>query len=167
MALMFRDSAKFVYLYRGILQGMASLGGTAPNQVGYTAITVYGGTRPTAAAILASWPTYNSATSNLLAHFVSAGWNIPGVTLTTGSVMAMPYPPGNAIPLHTGTGTWAILWPTNISQASLANSTIPSTSFMVVDISDLAGTGVVKFNTLDFVTGVSHAVYSGSMYVSW
>lgn len=165
MTIAFSNSMRYTYIHRGVLQGMSSMTAMNQNQVGYSACTVYAGARPTAAQILASWPTYNSSSNDLLAHWVSAGWTVPNITsATTGNVLTIIYAPANVMPIHSGTATWAIIWPGNISQASLSSSTIPSTSFMVVDVSDLNGVGVLKFNTLSVIVGVSHRLYSGSMY---
>lgn len=170
MALQFRDSIKYLFLHSGMLFGMSGWnGGYQLSQPAiYTSCTIFGGTRATAAQLLASWSTYNSTNNpNLLAHYTSAQWHIPNVTTSSGNVLTIITLPANSTPLNTGVGSWAVLWNNNANQASLSSTTIPSTSFIVVDISDLAGTGVLKFNSLSFVAGIPHAMHAGSMYSAW
>lgn len=123
------------------------------------AISIYGGSRPTAAQITASWSSYNSANANFLAHYIGATWTNP---LLGTSIQLTTIPPAvNAN--NTGTGTWCILWVSNVSAANVASTTLPNTSFIVADVSTSAGSGVIRFTDTSFVSGVSNVILSGSI----
>lgn len=152
MTVQFHSNLRNLIVGRGLV-----LGFTSP-----AAISIFGGARPTAAQITSAWSSYNTSNPNFLAHYNGATWTNPNggtvLTLTT-------FPPAvNA--LNTGTGAWAILWATNVSGASVAGATLPSTQFIVVDVTEFAGTGVIKFTSAEFTSGVSKAILTGNINVT-
>ena len=126
------------------------------------AISIYGGSKPTAAQIIASWSSYNSAQSNFLAHYIGAGWTHPN-GLETVHLTTIP-PAVNAN--NTGTGTWAILWASNVTAANVASTTLPNTQFVIVDVSTFGGTGIIRFTDTSFISGASKTILSGAITVA-
>lgn len=117
-----------------------------------TAVTVYGGTQPSAADIANNWANYKSSSSNCLAHYVDATWNIPQLH---GPLLAIDNVPTTSPALNSGEATWAIFWITNVTLANVQGSTLPSTNFIVVPCSSLTGKGVIRFIDPVFTAGVS------------
>jgi hypothetical protein len=152
MTVQFHSNIRNLIVGRGL-----SLGFTSP-----CAISIFGGARPTAAQITSSWASYNTSNPNFLAHYLGATWTNPN----GGTVLTLTTIPAAVNALNTGTGVWAILWATNISGASVAGSTLPSTQFIVVDVSEFAGTGVIKFTSAEFTSGVSKAILLGNINVT-
>lgn len=115
------------------------------------AITLYSGTKPTAANYIANFgTTYNSAAASFLWH------NNTGTTWTqTGTTIYLSVPPNNAVPLHNGTATWAVLWTASIAVGNMGGA-FPAqgnSGFMIVDVSTVtAGTGVVQLQSTSLTT---------------
>lgn len=153
MTILFHSNIRHLMIGRGILAGgLTSASG----------ITIYSGIQPTAAAIAADWPTYNSTNAKFLAHFTGAVWSHPlSGTTTFCSITTFPA----ATPADkTGTGSWCILWMTNPTGAQLLSSTLPSTQFIIGPVSNLTGNGIVRFATnTDFVAGVSRTIGDGTI----
>lgn len=126
------------------------------------AMSIYAGLKPVAAQIIANWPGYNASNPNFLAHYIGAAWTHPG---GTESIHLTTLPPAvNAN--NTGLGTWCILWSSNVSAVNVAAATLPNTQFIVADVSDFGGTGVIRFTDPNFTSGVSKPVLSGAITVA-
>lgn len=152
MTILFSSSIANLMIGQGLLNGFSNP----------MAISIFGGTKPTAAQITASWSSYNTSNPNFLAHYLGAGWTQPN----SGTILALTTIPPAIASINTGTGSWCILWATNVSAATAAGSTLPSTQFIVADVSDFSGTGVIKFTDLNFVAGVSKSVLLGNINVT-
>jgi len=121
------------------------------------AVTVFGGTQPTAAQIAASWSTYSA---QYLLHWTNVLWFEPPTynTLLSSQIFNTQIPAGKAA-FRSGTATWAIIWNrTNVSEATIQGATLPTTTagFIVVPASNSGGNGVVRLTTTSIVSGTSY-----------
>ena len=119
-----------------------------------SSVTVFSGSQPSAASVVSSWSTYSSA---YLVHWTGVQWPTPTGNNTLGS--------GNQITANTpaaqnafrsGTAAWAIWWPSNISEATVQGSSLPSTSFVILPVSGSAGTGCVRLTSTTIASGTSY-----------
>jgi len=154
MALLFYVNTKVLFsgsIYR-VLGSLASVPASInPITLG---VTIYSGTAPTAAAVAASWATYNSGTGNYLSHYTNVIWSqvisgAPG----NGQLIAMSTGPTAVTPVNNGTASWAIIWAGQPTGGQLSGSTLPFANFMVVSVSDAVGDGVIRFTSTAFTTG--------------
>ena len=122
---------------------------------GVAAITVYKGTQPTAADVTGNWSNYNSASVDHLAHYVSGNWTQQPVN---GPILGLSTVPAAVTAVNTGDASWAIVWMTNITQLQVNGATLPHVSFIVVPCSDIAGSGVIRFEDVAFTQGVAKAI---------
>jgi len=137
---------------QGILRGLTST----------VAITIYSGSQPTAATIAANWSSYNSTNSNFLVHFTGAGWTQP--LNGEAQFCSITTFPAATPATNTGTGSWCIIWSTNPLLAAMGTGTIPTTSFLVGAVTDLAGDGIVRFNpTTNFTIAVNATIADGTI----
>jgi hypothetical protein len=122
------------------------------------ALTVYGGTRPSAAQVIANWvSTYNSANSvDLITHYLSVVLN---PNANSGSYLNMAGSPAPVPSIRAGTATWAIMWNSNLAYASLS-TTLPSTSFIIADVTAFGGNGIITFENPAFTLGESKPITS-------
>lgn len=147
----FHPNIRNLMVGRGLLSGFSSP----------SAISVYSGAQPTSAEITANWASYASGSANFLAHFVGGAWSQP----SGGILLQLTIPPASTA-LHTGTGTWCILWSTNVSAAAVALTSLPSTAFIVGPVSDGIGPGVVRFSNPALVVSTSVTILDGSIGAS-
>lgn len=155
MTILFQSNIRNLMIGRGIIGGLAATVG----------VTIYSGVQPSAATIAGSWSSYNSANSNFLINFPAVGWTHPiSGTVTFASITAFPA----ATPAtNTGTGTWCIVWSINPTAPQLASGTIPSTSFLVGPVTNLAGNGIVRFNpNTNFTIAVNATIADGTISAS-
>jgi hypothetical protein len=128
-------------------------------------IAVYSGTQPTMADYIANYETsYNLASSDLLQVILTSGIgsNNPR-RIVTGSGSS-GYTQG-LYSIRSGTGTWATIRPATgatydangfysltLSAVQSAFSSVPTqnSTVTIVPVSDLSGTGVIKFNSTTF-----------------
>lgn len=127
------------------------------------AVTVFSGAQPSAASIAASWPTYNTL---VLQHWPNVLFgNAPGSnTFGSGYYVQLN---GAITPTTTyasGTATWGILWGSNVSEVTVLGSSLPNSIFMVVPVTDQAGTGTIKLLSTTLTSGAS--VAPTSIYIS-
>jgi hypothetical protein len=146
MAVQFNSNIRHLMIGRGLLAGFA-----AP-----AAITIYGGAKPTAAQITSSWTSYNT---NYLAHYIGGTWTQP----SSGTMLSLTTIPPAVNATNSGTGTWCILWASNVSGASVAGASLPNTQFIVGDVTDFAGPGIIRFTDPAFTSGVSKVILLGAI----
>ena len=129
-------------------------------------IAVYSGTQPTMADYITNYTSsYNFSSSNLLQIILTSGIGSSGGsrTIVTNSESS-GYTQG-LYSIRSGTGTWATIRPATAASYALtgyygltsaqAESAFGSTptqnsTVTIVPISDLSGTGVIKFNSTTF-----------------
>lgn len=158
MTIKFHDNIRYLALGRGLNGGQS---GDTP--VWTTAVTVYSGTQPTAATIASNFVPYRSVSTDFLIHFPSVGWTQP----LNGPALAITTFPGLTAASHTGTGSWAIIWSGASVPLASMNGAIPNSLFLVVPVSILTGTGVVKFDpSLDFVAATTYNISQGAITAS-
>lgn len=147
MALIFSPSVTILMANGAVLQNLMPYGGQAA-----TAITIYSGVQPSAATIVSNWSTYNSTNASLLVHFNSIVWALAANNSSAVDVSTTP----SATPINTGTATWAILW-TNmaVTTAQLASGTLPTPLFFVAPVSNINGTGIVRFTSNSMTSGTA------------
>jgi hypothetical protein len=149
MALIYKTLMRRQYLSMGIRA-----------KLGTHAITIYAGTQPTPATVTANWAAdYASSNANFLGHYQGASWSVPDSSDT--ATMAVP---AAVNATNTGTAAWAILWAANPAIGVMGGA-IPSAAFMVVPVGLSGGNGVIQLATLDFTSGVSKAIGSGTILV--
>lgn len=119
------------------------------------AITVYKGTKPSAETITNNWPNYKTGSADILIHYTGSEWTQQPVS---GSLLGLSTIPPSKSALGSGNATWAIIWMTDVTDAACAATTLPNTSFIVVDCSVIGGSGVIRFSDIVFTTGVTKAI---------
>ena len=119
------------------------------------AITVYKGTKPSAETITNNWSNYKTDSVDILNHYTGGVWTQQPFN---GNLLGLSTLPPSKNALGSGSATWAIIWMTDVTDAACAATTIPNTSFIVVDCSDIGGSGVIRFSDINFTTGVSKAI---------
>lgn len=124
-------------------------------------ITVYSGSQPTAAEIVANWANYKSTALEFLVHYPSAYWDLPD----EGSTVILSVPPP-VVTLHAGVAAWAIVWATNVNVSAMSAATAPALSFIVVPVTDTLGGGVIRYASTNLASGVSAPISSGSISVA-
>ena len=134
-----------MFLWQGIRVAMSST----------VAITVYKGTKPSAETIANNWSNYKTGSVDILIHYTGSVWTQQPVT---GSLLGLSTLPPSKNALGSGNATWAIIWMTDVTDAACAAITIPNTSFIVVDCSDIGGGGVIRFSDITFTTGISKVI---------
>lgn len=117
------------------------------------AVTVYSGVQPAASAITTTWTNYNSL---FLVHIQNVVLQCANFAATNPIIDLSSSGSGTAV--NSGTAAWAILWPTNPTQASVQGGTIPSTQFVVCDVSTILGLGVIRFNSTTITSALSYSV---------
>lgn len=122
-------------------------------------ITVYSGAIPTPATISSIWVTYNSSASNYLIHFT--GVRISQIIFN--NLLQMSNSPAAATAVNTGTASWAIIWCGQPSGAQLSSSSLPFSNFLVTSVSDITGTGIVRFVSSSLVATTSYTISDVSM----
>ena len=141
MTISFHPNIRHVFAEQGVRLG---LGG---------GISVYSGAQPSPQTIIDNWSTtYNANQSAFLWTSTGTAWSLLSSITVYASTL-----PTSALPVRNGTAAWAILWSTAPTLANQQTSTIPTTKFIVVDVSSNAGTGVVRFlsATMDTATSVT------------
>ena len=122
---------------------------------GTVAITIYKGTKPSAETITNNWPNYKTGSVDILVHYTGGVWT---QQLLQGSLLGLSTVPPSKNALGSGDASWAIIWMTDVDDATCAAATLPNTSFIVVDCSDIGGSGVIRFSDTTFTTGISKAI---------
>lgn len=148
MAVIFFRNIRNLILSRGIRDSATT--------VNTFAFTIFSGVQPTASTVAGNWTNYNTT---FLAHWQGgvvsqANANTSGVsqTLTLSTI------PGAVTANASGTASWAIMWPTNPSQATISGSSLPNTSFIILPVSDIAGNGMLKLTSTTVVQGNSYTI---------
>lgn len=155
MAIIFNQNIQNLWCAAGILRGGTTY--ASPASQTYTsiwAITIFSGAQPSAATITSSWSSYNTV---YLCHWQNvtlyvANADTSGAAQGLGIYSAVSPATANA----SGTASWAILWPTNPTEATIQSSSLPSTQFIVCTASDNAGTGIVRLASTTILSGNSY-----------
>lgn len=119
------------------------------------AITVYKGTKPNPDTITTNWSNYKQGSTDILVHYTDGIWTQQP---ETGTLLGLSTVPAAKTAMQSGDASWAILWMTNVTDAQCNSTTLPNVSFIVVDCSDIGGSGVVRFTDIAFVSGVTKAI---------
>lgn len=134
-------------------------------------LTIYGGTQPSSQDIITNWNAkYRQGSTDPAApllHLTSVALdrvtgNWLNTTLGYGSIINNLVPtPTNAF--VTGIATWAIWWSTAATLANIQSSSIPSSSFIVLPVTDYTGNGIVKLTSTNLTAGSSYTIASLSL----
>jgi hypothetical protein len=100
--------------------------------------TVYSGSLASPSTIIANWSTYNQNSAICLWHGSGINWGLLGTNILNASTV-----PPAAAPFRNGTASWFIAWTVPVSSVNTVS--IPTTRFVVGDVSNLFGTGIMKF----------------------
>lgn len=163
MTIQYSQPSRNLFLQRGLVGTLLQTTsyGTAVNR----AITLYSGAQPAADTIVSSWSSYNAS---YLIHWQ----NIPLINPYPDATV--PYITNNTLPsavaaTNSGTATWAIVWAgnpaTGTAAGQIGNATIPTTSFIIVPVSDVFGTGIIKLTTTTIVAASSYMFLDFTMKV--
>ena len=133
--------------------------------LGGSVIAVYSGTQPTMADYIANYTSsYNFSSSTLLQIVLTSGIGSSNPRRIVTNSNTSGYTQG-LYSIRSGTGTWATIRPAtsasyalsgyyalSSAQAESAFGSIPTqnSTVTIVPISDLSGTGVIKFNSTTF-----------------
>lgn len=148
MAITFTSDVLNAFVYSGV-HAMFAWNPSYP-----TSVTVFSGAQPTAAQVTSAWSTYSAA---YLVHWTGVVWPTPigASTLDSGNVTTATTPVAKTA-FRSGTATWAILWPFDISEATVQGSTLPNASFVVLPASASSGTGCVRLTSTTISSGTSY-----------
>ena len=124
-------------------------------------VTVYGGSRPSSDSVISSWSTYNQNSTLCLWH-ASTGVTMQVLGSTTLNAATLPTA---AAPLRNGTATWFILW--SINNVNINTTTIPTTKFMIGDVTGLFGDGIMRFSNTTLSTSTPTTFSELSFLVSY
>jgi len=131
------------------------------------AITVWGGSQPTADDVQDNWASYNS---NYLIHFTGVKLRTNGGTDTTGNgtvggdkYLELINVPSGVAAAATGNATWGIMWGNNCTTTTLSGGTVANSRFIVCPVTSLNGNGVVKIEEAANISG-NVVLTSGSTY---
>lgn len=120
---------------------------------GTFAVTVFQGTQPSAAGITTSW---SSSSANYLQHWTGVVWSQPNANSPPlGNVIQMNAVPTSTTAHASGTATWAVLWGSNVTEASVQSGTIPNANFIVGPVTDSTGNGIVRLSSTSITSGAS------------
>jgi len=100
--------------------------------------TVYSGSLASPTTIINNWSTYNQNSGICLWHGSGLNLEILGTNIINASTV-----PTAVAPFRNGTATWFIAW--TIPVTNVNTTSIPTTKFVVGDVSALFGTGIMKF----------------------
>lgn len=118
--------------------------------------------QPSAATLISNWASYKTSTGVALASGnFNFGWLQPYSLLGIND-------PGPITPFNTGTAAWAVIWENNNwSTGASLDSSLPTTSFMIVPVSGPTGNGVVRLSTASLVAGqqamIVDVTFTGAM----
>ena len=154
MALQFSSDWANALLYQGLYGQFGNRGTAYDTSGGRSAVTVFQGTQPTAAQVIASWTTYNV---NFLVHWNNIIAPAPvGYTTLGGENRMTLTTPAAVAAFRSGTASWAIYWPAAWTQANIQSATIPNIRFIILPVSINSGAGCVKLTTLGLTAGTSY-----------
>ncbi len=122
-----------------------------------SAVTIYSGTKPTAAQIISNFTPWNNTSSNLLAHYTTGYWTVPNY----GTLIQLTTKPAAVNATNSGVGTWCIVWVSNHSLGMM--SALPDPTFIVGDVSGPTGPGIIRFSDTTFTAGVSKSILDSSI----
>lgn len=138
--------------YTGVTNSYANLG-IKNNFAASFAVTVFQGVQPSAADITSSW---SSSSANYLQHWTGCSWTQPSLNSPPlGNTLQLTAIPAATTANATGTATWAILWGSNVSEASVQTGTLPNANFIVGPVTDLTGNGIVRLSSNSITIGAS------------
>lgn len=155
MAVTFNRNLEYAAIGVGLGGGgdVSYVGGLFGNN---SAVSIFSGSQPTAAAIVANWGIYNSTNPVFLAHYDNCRWT-EAVARTANFCTITTF--HAAVPAaNTGTAGWAIIWPTNPVMSDMT-ALLPSNYFLVCAVSTLPGSGIIKFDPdLNFTQGINKSI---------
>lgn len=134
-------------------------------------ISVYSGTQPSAAELIANWNANYRLDSgaNRLMHYTSALNTCPTWTRSGSTFAITAFGSSTATAIGTGTASFAVFWTQGQSPtlASLSAATIPAAQgmFLIVPVTTTAGNGVLRFSTLSFATGQPNPIVDGALVI--
>lgn len=142
MTLLYHPNIKRLFAERGIRQGLGA------------SMTVYSGAQPTPQTVLNSWSSYNQSAAVCLWHGSGIVWSLQNSLTVYASAVATA-----ATPLRAGSAAWCIMWGgtivTGTGTGQLGSATIPTSRFIIGDVTTTAGSGVVRFSSINFTTSSS------------
>ena len=134
--------------------------------LGGSVIAVYSGTQPTMADYIANYTaSYNFSSSNLLQIVLTGGITKPGDSAIIETNQNNSGYTQGLYSIRSGTGTWATIRPSSTASYNVAgyyelssgtaqsvfgSTPTQNSTVIIVPISDLNGTGVIKFNSTTF-----------------
>lgn len=123
-------------------------------------VTVYSGALASPTTIVNNWTTYNQSSALCLWHAPNGcSWQV-----LTNTILSNATIPAAVAPLRSGTASWFIAWPTAVNINSVS---IPTTRFMVGDVTNLFGTGIMKFVDTSLVTSTSTTFSEMSLKINF
>lgn len=139
MSLIYNSSVRSLITSPGILSGFSS-----------PSMTMYSGAQPTPATLISSWSSYNYNSSNFLWHAQT------GLTLAvTGGVSIYASAIPSAVPVRSGTASWAVVWSGAVSTGTMTTSSIPNSNFMICPVSLSTSNGVVRLTSTTLSAGTT------------
>lgn len=162
MAVIFQKNMRNMFINAICNTGLANANPAASPPASISVgFTIYGGTQPTAADIVANWPSYyNTFLLNLPtaanvyqpdASVVDIGVSLVNTGLPTSQT-------SNAA----GTAEWAIMWGASYNPLSFP-TTIPNIKFIVVPVSDTAGTAPLRLASTTIAAATSYTIADFSL----
>ena len=144
---------------------------TAPSGGFGMAMTVHSGAQPTADNFITNWTSYSSGNANFLAYYSNLSWYHSNYASSTGNLLQMGIPTA-VTPTNNGVAAWAVLWSpktgtTIPTLGDMAAGSIPTQLIVIVPVSDILGTGIIRFVNTTLSTSTAVAPFDGSFGVNW
>lgn len=146
MAWKFTSPLANLYIKRFVIDGFSAT----------WSCTIFPGTTPTTTADVSSnWSTYKTT---FLVHWTGLSWIHPNANIFNRGNQCVASIPAAATAASGAptTATWGILWTTGITQLQLANASIPSGQYVVVDVTDNTGNGVIRLADTSITSGQTY-----------
>jgi hypothetical protein len=163
MAVIFQKNMRNMFINAICNTGLAGANpvNTPPASIDVT-FTIYGGTQPTAADIVANWPSYyNTFLLNLPTaanvYQPNAGVVDTGVSLFNTGL------PTSQTSNAAGTAEWAIMWGASGYDPLSHPTTIPDTKFIVVPVSNTSGTAPLRLASTTIAAATSYTIADFSL----
>jgi hypothetical protein len=162
MTIKFNQSMRNIVIGSGIMMSLTDIerqvAGSSVNVdtiTGKAGITIWNGSQPTPANIISNWTSYNSS---FLCHWqdvvlIQSESYLAGIgaSITLNSA-------GSTMAINSSTASWGIIWPSNPSQSQVSNTSITSTKFIVVSVSEIGLGGVIMLDDTSIITGNTYNI---------
>ena len=161
MAIIFNYNIRNLLMHTGIHCGANTVNPSTSTTTSVWGLTILSGVQPSAATITSTWTNYNTT---YLYHvqnvtLATSFSNTPGAP----QGLILDSTPSSVAAENSGTASWGIMWPTNPTEVTIQSSSLPSTRFIVLPVTDTLGTGPIRLTSTAIVAASSYTIQDFSM----